>query len=97
MAVAHDGPQALAAARALPPQAVFLDIGLPGMSGYEVARELRAMPALDGVALIALTGWGTDGDRLKTDAAGFDHHLTKPVSFDEILRMLTELERRQDQ
>ncbi|MEV4782022.1 response regulator [Burkholderia sp. LMU1-1-1.1] len=96
VAVAHDGPQALAAARALAPQAVFLDIGLPGMSGYEVARELRAMPALDGVALIALTGWGTDADRLKTDAAGFDHHLTKPVSFDEILRMLTELERRQN-
>ncbi|USX23852.1 response regulator [Oxalobacteraceae bacterium OTU3REALA1] len=94
--VAHDGPQALATAGSLLPQVVFLDIGLPGMSGYEVARALRAMPALDGVTLIALTGWGTDADRLKTDAAGFDHHLTKPVSFDEILRMLTELERKQD-
>jgi CheY-like chemotaxis protein len=96
VAVAHDGPQALAAARSLLPQVVFLDIGLPGMSGYEVARDLRAMAALDGVTLIALTGWGTDADRLKTDAAGFDHHLTKPVSFDEILRMLTELERKQN-
>ncbi|USX12410.1 ATP-binding protein [Oxalobacteraceae bacterium OTU3CAMAD1] len=94
--VAHDGPQALAAARSLSPQVVFLDIGLPGMSGYEVARQLRATPGLDGVTLIALTGWGTDADRLKTDAAGFDHHLTKPVSFDEILRMLTELECKQD-
>jgi PAS domain S-box-containing protein len=93
VAAAHDGPRALAAASSLLPQAVFLDIGLPGMSGYEVARALRAMPALDGVTLIALTGWGTDADRLKTDAAGFDHHLTKPVSFDEILRMLAELER----
>ncbi|WP_229210544.1 ATP-binding protein [Duganella sp. CF517] len=95
VAAAHDGPAALAAALSLSPQVVFLDIGLPGMSGYEVARALRAMPALDGVALIALTGWGTDADRLKTDAAGFDHHLTKPVSFDEILRMLTALERQQ--
>ncbi|USX24889.1 ATP-binding protein [Oxalobacteraceae bacterium OTU3CINTB1] len=94
--VAHDGPQALAAALSLLPQVVFLDIGLPGMSGYDVARELRATPALDGVTLIALTGWGTDADRLKTDAAGFDHHLTKPVSFDEILRMLTELERKRN-
>ena len=66
---------------------------LQGMDGYEVARTLRLTPALDGVTLIALTGWGTDADRLKTDAAGFDHHLTKPVSFDEILRMLTQLER----
>ena len=96
VATAHDGPQALAAARSMPPQVVFLDIGLPGMSGYEVARALRAMPALDGATLVALTGWGTDADRLKTDAAGFDHHLTKPVSFDEILRMLTELERKEN-
>jgi PAS domain S-box-containing protein len=93
VATAHDGGQAVAAAQALLPQVVFLDIGLPGMDGYQVARALRAMPALDGVTLIALTGWGTDADRLKTDAAGFDHHLTKPVSFDEILRMLAELER----
>jgi signal transduction histidine kinase/ActR/RegA family two-component response regulator len=96
VAVAHDGPQALAAAQSLLPQVVFLDIGLPGMSGYDVARALRQMPALDGVTLIALTGWGTDADRLRTDAAGFDHHLTKPVSFDEILRMLVELEREQN-
>jgi PAS domain S-box-containing protein len=93
VATAHDGRQALAAAQSLVPQVVFLDIGLPDMDGYQVAHALRAMPALEGLTLIALTGWGTDADRRKTDAAGFHHHLTKPVSFDEILRMLTELER----
>ncbi|QJW83402.1 response regulator [Ramlibacter terrae] len=58
---------------------VLLDIGLPGMNGYEVARALRAHPELGGVRLIALTGWGAEQDRRRAMAAGFDHHLTKPV------------------
>jgi len=91
VATVHDGIDAVGRAQSFLPQVVFLDIGLPGMSGYDVARELRSQQALDGVVLVALTGWGTDADRLKSDAAGFDHHLTKPVSFDEIVRLMADL------
>ncbi|MDB5750283.1 MAG: putative histidine kinase, hybrid, partial [Ramlibacter sp.] len=76
---AHDGPQALAAAAGFRPEVVLLDIGLPGMDGYAVARALRAHPELARVHLIALTGWGGAEDRRRAMAAGFDHHLTKPV------------------
>ncbi|MET0323434.1 MAG: ATP-binding protein [Duganella sp.] len=89
----HDGLEAVTAAASFAPHVVFLDIGLPGMNGYDVARALRARPALAGATLVALTGWGTDSDRLKSDEAGFDHHLTKPVSFDEIMRMMADLSR----
>ena len=58
---------------------VFLDLGLPGMSGYDVARQLRAMPEARDVRLVALTGYGTEADRERTRAAGFDVHLAKPV------------------
>lgn len=76
---AHDGPQALALAPGFAPDVVLLDIGLPGMNGYEVAQAFRAHPALARVHLIALTGWGAEEDRRRAMAAGFDHHLTKPV------------------
>ncbi len=82
--VAHDGHQGLAMAKAFAPQLVFLDIGLPGMSGHEVARAIRATPALAKVALVALTGWGASGDLLRAEDAGFDQHLTKPVSLDAL-------------
>jgi len=91
VATVHDGIDAVGRAQSFLPQVVFLDIGLPGMNGYDVARALRSQQALDGVVLVALTGWGTDADRLKSDAAGFDHHLTKPVSFDEIVRLMADL------
>jgi PAS domain S-box-containing protein len=87
----HDGIDAVTRAETFLPQVVFLDIGLPGMSGYDVARELRARPAVAGAILVALTGWGTDADRVKSGEAGFDHHLTKPVSFDEIVRLMADL------
>jgi CheY-like chemotaxis protein len=58
---------------------VLLDIGMPGMDGYEVARTLRAENGLEGVVLVALTGWGQPEDRRKTREVGFDHHLTKPA------------------
>lgn len=77
--VAHDGPSALQAAREQPPHIVFLDIGLPGMSGYDVARELRQDERFASVALVALTGWGTVDDQRRASEAGFDLHLTKPV------------------
>ena len=76
---AHDGPKALAEAEAFRPDIVFLDIGLPGMSGYDVARQFRAHPALRSAHLVALTGWGTEDDKRKCMEAGFDLHLTKPV------------------
>ncbi|MFO0847565.1 MAG: response regulator [Gemmataceae bacterium] len=78
-AVAYDGPTAVAMARTYHPDVVFLDIGLPGMSGYEVARSLRADGCGPGTVLVALTGWGSDDDRRQSRAAGFDYHLTKPV------------------
>lgn len=77
--VALDGPTAIAAAHAFSPQLIFLDLGLPGMYGHEVAGRLRAEGALDGVVLVALTGWGSSADQRRTTEAGFDYHLTKPV------------------
>lgn len=77
--VAYNGPDALAAASAEPPDAVILDIGLPGMDGYEVARRLRADDRLKHVPLIAITGYGRDVDYQLSQAAGFDAHLLKPV------------------
>jgi PAS domain S-box-containing protein len=91
VATVHDGLDAVSRAQTFLPQVVFLDIGLPGLNGYDVARELRARPAVAGAFLVALTGWGTDADRLKSGEAGFDHHLTKPVSFDEIVRLMADL------
>lgn len=86
--VAHDGPAAVAAARVHRPQLTVLDIGLPGMNGYEVARRLRADPATQGGTLVAVTGWGQQEDRRRSREAGFDHHRTKPVDPEEILRLL---------
>ena len=84
----HSGGEVLAAAQAFEPDAVLLDIGLPGMSGYEVARQLRADAQLAGTAIIAVTGWGAEADRQRGREAGFDHHLTKPVNVEELLALL---------
>jgi CheY-like chemotaxis protein len=89
---AHSGPEALDAARPFKPEVVFLDIGLPGMNGYEVARRLRAEPSLSGAVLIALTGWGTDESKRQSKEAGFDLHLTKPVEVRAIERILARVE-----
>jgi CheY-like chemotaxis protein len=75
----HNGPAALSTVRDWRPDAVLLDIGLPGMSGYEVARHMRKDPGLEGILLVAVTGWGTEDDQRRSAAAGFDQHLTKPV------------------
>ncbi|HKO49741.1 MAG TPA: ATP-binding protein [Polyangiaceae bacterium] len=79
-----DGPTAIEAAQRLTPQIVILDIGLPGMSGYEVAELLRKDARLAGTSLIALTGWGTPEDKRRALAAGFDVHLTKPVAAEDL-------------
>jgi len=86
--VAHDGAQALAVTPQFLPEVVFLDIGLPGMSGYDVARALRQTPVGQHAVLIALTGWGAENDRSQSSAAGFDHHLTKPASLHAIGELL---------
>jgi signal transduction histidine kinase/ActR/RegA family two-component response regulator len=82
--IAHDGPTALDAAHTLTPDIVILDIGLPGISGYQVAEQLRADNTLSEIPLIALTGWGSPDDRRKALAAGFDLHLTKPVTAEDL-------------
>jgi CheY-like chemotaxis protein len=77
--IAHDGPSALDEIERHRPDVVFLDLGLPGMSGYDVARRVRRTEDLGALRLVALTGYGTDADRQKTRDAGFDVHLAKPV------------------
>ena len=78
--VAHDGPATLQKVEQFRPDIVLLDIGLPGMSGYEVARALRALPQFQHLFLAALTGYGQEEDRRKSREAGFDEHLVKPIS-----------------
>jgi|GEM_PF-905382 len=84
---AFDGPSALAVAAEFQPEAVLLDIGLPGMDGYEVAKQMRGLPGLQKALMIAVTGYGQADDRARSKAAGFDHHLVKPVD-PEILSAL---------
>ena len=86
---AHDGPSAIELAEAFRPEIVLLDIGLPEMSGHEVAQALRKTPWCEACLLVAVTGWGQDADRERSHAAGFDLHLVKPVSADTILDLLT--------
>jgi signal transduction histidine kinase/putative methionine-R-sulfoxide reductase with GAF domain len=88
VAVAHDGPSAIAEALRFLPDVVLLDIGLPLMDGYEVARRLRADPRLDQVCLIAITGYGQATDRQRSQAAGFDLHLVKPIDTRELAELL---------
>jgi len=89
--VAHDGAQAVEAAKHFRPQVAFLDIGMPGMDGYDTARAMRRLPGLEGMALVALTGWGAESDRRKSNEAGFDQHLTKPVQLDVVQDLLAKL------
>jgi CheY-like chemotaxis protein len=88
---AHDGRQALVEAQAYKPDAVLLDIGLPLLSGHEVARRLRSEPWGRDLVLVALTGWGQDPDRQASQDAGFDAHMVKPVDHEALLRLLQTL------
>jgi CheY-like chemotaxis protein len=83
-----DGAEALASAPIYAPDVVLLDIGLPGMDGYEVAVRLRAMPEMRSACIIALTGYGQPADRARAREAGFDHHLTKPADPDALLQLV---------
>jgi PAS domain S-box-containing protein len=94
--IAHTGAEALQIAQEHPLDVVFLDIGLPDMSGYDVARRLRMLPGLQQTLLVALTGWGTQDDRQRTRDAGFDRHLTKPAELpavEELLRSAAQAKR----
>jgi CheY-like chemotaxis protein len=86
--VAYDGPTALLIAQAFRPQVVFLDLGMPGMDGYDVARQLREDPELKRVVLVAMTGWGQEEDRRRSRQAGFDSHLVKPAELKELEQVL---------
>jgi len=86
--VEHDGADALAQARTSLPQVALLDLGMPRLNGYDLCRALRGLPGGEGIVIAAVTGWGQDLDRTRTREAGFDHHLVKPVQFDQLRRIL---------
>ena len=86
--VAGGGPEALELLASFRPAVILLDLGMPGMDGFEVARRIRTQADLKDVVLIALTGWGQESDRRRTQAAGFDHHLTKPANLDALQSLL---------
>jgi CheY-like chemotaxis protein len=88
--VAHDGLAALELAERERPDVAVLDIGMPGMNGYEVARSLRREHWGRGLRLIAVTGWGQDEDKRRATAAGFDSHLTKPFEPDHLEALVAE-------
>jgi PAS domain S-box-containing protein len=92
---AHDGLEAVGAAAAFQPDVALLDIGLPKLNGYEVARRIREQNGGSDMVLIALTGWGQEEDRRRSRAAGFNHHMTKPVEFGALQRLLAESNPRQ--
>jgi CheY-like chemotaxis protein len=87
-AVANDGPSAIEAAESFRPDAVLVDIGLPGLNGYEVCAALRRRPWAPGLQIVALSGWGQPSDREKARQAGFDQHLVKPVDYPELTQAL---------
>jgi DNA-binding response OmpR family regulator len=84
---AYDGEEAVEADARFQPGIVLLDIGLPKMSGYDVARHIRSRRGA-GVLIVAITGWGQDEDRQRSRDAGFDHHFTKPVDIESLLETL---------
>jgi CheY-like chemotaxis protein len=88
VAVAHDGPSALRAVEGQRPEVALLDISLPGMDGYELARRLRRQPGLEGTVLVALTGWGQEDTRRRSQEVGFDHHVVKPVDLSALQELL---------
>ncbi len=94
VSIAGDGPSALEAIGRFLPDVVVLDIGLPGMDGYEVARRLRAEAGGDQLVLVALTGHGTDEHLREAEAAGFDHHVLKPIDFERLEALLVSPTRR---
>ena len=91
--IAYDGAEALAIAQQFLPQLALLDLGMPRMDGFETAHCMRALPALHGTVLVAVTGWGAESDRDRSRAAGFDHHLLKPASMQQVQEIIAAAER----
>jgi CheY-like chemotaxis protein len=87
--IAHDGVSALETAKRFAPDLVLLDIGLPRMNGYEVARQLRDNAEFNGTTLVAVTGYSGDEERRRSQEAGFNDHVVKPVDLDTLKRLLT--------
>lgn len=90
--VAHDGYEAIKIAQACRPHIAFLDIGMPGMDGYATASAIRTMSGLENMVLVALTGWGAEEDKVRSQEAGFNNHLVKPAQLDAIQALLSSLQ-----
>ncbi len=88
VSIANCGKDALTRFSEIKPSVILLDIGLPDMSGYDVARQIRAMPEGRNVTIMAVTGWGSEQDQALARSAGCDLHITKPVNFDRLERLL---------
>ena len=93
---AYDGEQAVEAAEALRPDVVLLDIGMPKLNGYDACRRIREQPWGQGMFLIALTGWGQEEDRRRTEEAGFNQHMVKPVDPAALMKLLASLSAEQE-
>ena len=89
--IVNDGPAAVTAAESYGPDAILLDIGMPLLNGLDVCRQIRGQSWSQGMVLIALTGWGQESDRQHSQAAGFDHHLVKPVDPQALMKLLAGL------
>jgi CheY-like chemotaxis protein len=87
--MAYDGIEAVEAIEKYRPEVVLLDIGLPKLDGHEVCRRVREEPWGRNIIIIALTGWGQEDDRRKSEEAGFNGHLVKPVDYDKLLQLLS--------
>jgi signal transduction histidine kinase/CheY-like chemotaxis protein len=89
--VAHDGTTAIALMKQRAPDVMLMDIGMPGLNGYEAARQVRSIEGGEQITLIALTGWGQPADRTRANEAGFNHHLTKPIEFEDLAKLLSQV------
>jgi CheY-like chemotaxis protein len=89
---AYDGLEAVAAAHQFRPEVILMDVGMPRLNGYDATRRIRDQQAAPAPIIIALTGWGQDGDRALSKEAGCDGHLVKPVNLPDLEKLLTELE-----
>jgi CheY-like chemotaxis protein len=88
---AHDGFEAIRFAAGFKPQVAFLDIAMPGMNGYETAEELRRLPGLENIIIVALTGWHAEAERIRSTETGFNYHFNKPAQIDQIMSLLSGL------